>query len=90
MPLLQVLVQCPAFEGDANLTGQLMEVEVNSLSDSVGELKARLAAVINTPANKLRMSREHVGFLTDGNSLAHYNIGPGVSLQLSVRGRKGK
>ena len=42
------------------------------------------------PAKKQQLNREHVGFLRDELSLAHYNVGPGVVLALSVRGRGGR
>ena len=39
----KVRVQCPEVEGNDKLIGQLLEVEVASLQDTVGELKERLA-----------------------------------------------
>ena len=56
----------------------------------VGQLKARLADAVGLPANKQKLNREGVGFLSDHFSLAFYNVGPGVVLTLGAktRGRK--
>lgn len=85
--LAQVLIQCPDVEDNAELNGQLLAVEVAALSDSVGDLKARLQAVTNVAPNKQRLAREGVGFMQDDLSLAHYNVGPDVQLVLSLRTR---
>ncbi|KIY99149.1 hypothetical protein MNEG_8811, partial [Monoraphidium neglectum] len=56
----------------------------------VGHFKGRLAEVLELPANKQKLHRDNVGFLSDHFSLAHYNVGPEVTLTLSTktRGRK--
>lgn len=56
----------------------------------MGHFKARLADVLDLPANKQKLNREGVGFLLDHFSLAHYNVSPDVTLTLSTktRGRK--
>lgn len=87
MPLAQVLIQCPDVEDNAELNGQLLAVEVASLADSVGDLKARLQAVTSIAPNKQRLAREGVGFMRDEQSLAFYNVGPNVQLALSLRTR---
>ena len=90
MHALQVLVQCPAVEDSEQLNGQILEVEVGTLSDTIGELKARLTEVVGMPANKQRLSRDPIGFLKDELSLAHYNVSPSVHLQLSLKERGGR
>jgi len=77
-------------EGSDKLMGQMLEVEMASLKDSVGHLKARLEGVVGLPVNKQKLNREGVGFLSDGSSLAHYNIGPAVVLLLSTKERGGR
>ncbi len=61
--------------------------------DTVGAFKERLAGVVGLAANKMKLSREGVGFLRDEFSLAHYNVGPSVVLALGTkeraRGKKG-
>ncbi len=42
---VQVRAQAPDVEGNAALNGQVLEVEVAALTDTVGSLKARIAEV---------------------------------------------
>ncbi|KAF5843032.1 Pre-mRNA splicing factor PRP21 like protein-domain-containing protein [Dunaliella salina] len=83
----KVRVQCPELEGNEKLIGQLLEVEVASLQDTVGELKERLAGVLGLAASRQKISRDGVGFLKDEFSLAHYNVAPDVILQLGAKDR---
>lgn len=46
--LAQVRAQAPTVEGNATLQGQVLEVEVAALTDTVGSLKARIAQVGST------------------------------------------
>ncbi|GLI60019.1 hypothetical protein VaNZ11_002083, partial [Volvox africanus] len=85
----RVKVLCPEVEGNEKLIGQLLEVEVASLSDSVAEFKGRLAAVLDLPANKQKLARDGVGFMRDELSLAHYNVSPDVVLNLGLKERGG-
>eukprot|EP00879_Flechtneria_rotunda_P031620 GHRR01034560.1.p1 GENE.GHRR01034560.1~~GHRR01034560.1.p1 ORF type:complete len:135 (+),score=22.25 GHRR01034560.1:258-662(+) len=82
---LQVRVQCPEVEGSDKLVGQMLEVEVASLRDTVGHLKSRLEGVTGLTANKMKLNREGVGFLRDELTLAHYNISPDVILVLGTK-----
>jgi splicing factor 3A subunit 1 len=86
----QVRVQCPEIEGNEKLVGQMLEVEMASLKDNVGHLKSRLEGVVGLPANKQKLNRDGVGFLSDGLSLAHYNVTPEVVLVLSTKERGGR
>ena len=78
---------CPESDEVETLKGQLLEVDVASLQDTVGALKQRLAGVLQLPANKQQLSREGLGFLRNEPTLAHYNIGPTTQLLLSTRSR---
>ncbi|CAD7697669.1 unnamed protein product [Ostreobium quekettii] len=86
----KVRVQCPKVDGNPELRGQMLEVEVASLRDTVGQFKARLATVLGLPANKQKLGRDGVGFLMDEFSLAHYNVSARVVLNLDVKMRGGR
>lgn len=86
----KVRVQCPEVEGNDKLIGQILEVEVATLMDTVGHFKARLADVLEVPANKQKLNREGVGFLRDELSLAHYNVAPDIVLVLGIKERGGR
>ncbi|KAK9868629.1 hypothetical protein WJX84_000926 [Apatococcus fuscideae] len=88
--LSKVRVLCPELEGYEQLKGQLLEVDVGSLTDTVGKLKTRLAGVLQLPANKQKITREGVGVMKDDDTLAHYNVSPDVQLVLGVRERGGR
>lgn len=86
----RVKVLVPEMEGSDKLVGQLLEVEVGSLADSVGDFKARLAGVLDVAAGKQVLSREGAGFLRNELSLAHYNVSPTVVLTLTLKERGGR
>ncbi|CAH2037681.1 unnamed protein product [Thlaspi arvense] len=69
--------------------GQVIEITVQSLSENVGSLKEKIAGEIQIPANKQKLSGK-AGFLKDNMSLAHYNVGAGEVLTLSLRERGGR
>lgn len=74
---------------EGNLKGQILEITVQSLSETVGSLKEKIAAEIQLPANKQKLSGKP-GFLKDNLSLAYYNVGGGETLTLSLRERGGR
>ncbi|XP_057811987.1 probable splicing factor 3A subunit 1 [Salvia miltiorrhiza] len=74
---------------EGNLKGQVLEIAVQSLSETVGSLKEKIAGEIQLPANKQKLSGK-AGFLKDNLSLAYYNVGPGEALSLSLRERGGR
>lgn len=74
---------------EGNLKGQVLEITVGSLAETVGSLKEKIAGEIQLPANKQKLSGKP-GFLKDNMSLAHYNIGDGETLLLSLRERGGR
>ncbi|RID57629.1 hypothetical protein BRARA_F00990 [Brassica rapa] len=69
--------------------GQVIEITVHSLSENVGSLKEKIAGETQIPANKQKLSGK-AGFLKDNLSLAHYNVGAGEMLTLSLRERGGR
>ncbi|KAL6564210.1 hypothetical protein OROMI_015660 [Orobanche minor] len=71
---------------EGNLKGQVLKISVQSLSETVGSLKEKIAGEIQLPSNKQKLSGK-AGFLRDNLSLAHYNVG---SLTLSLRERGGR
>lgn len=74
---------------EGNLKGQLLEIMIQSLSETVGSLKEKIAGEIQLPANKQKLS-SRAGFLKDNLTLAYYNIGPGETLTLALRERGGR
>lgn len=86
----QVRIHCPEESDNDSLNGQVLEVEVESLATTIGELKQRLSEVVSLPRNKQQLSREHFKTMRDNQTLAYYNVSPGVDLSLSVRRRGGR
>ncbi|TVU22564.1 hypothetical protein EJB05_32274 [Eragrostis curvula] len=74
---------------EGNLKGQVLEIPVQSLSDTVGSLKEQIAGELQLPANKQKLSVK-TSFLKDNLSLAYYNVGPGVMINLTLRERGGR
>ncbi|KAA8544699.1 hypothetical protein F0562_019454 [Nyssa sinensis] len=74
---------------EGNLKGQVLEIAVQSLSETVGSLKEKIAGEIQLPANKQKLSGK-AGFLKDNLSLAYYNVAAGETLSLSLRERGGR
>lgn len=62
---------------------------MQSLAETVGSLKEKIAGEIQLPANKQKLSGKP-GFLKDNLSLAYYNIGGGEVLSLTLRERGGR
>ncbi|KAL1822364.1 hypothetical protein ACET3Z_009142 [Daucus carota] len=74
---------------DVNLKGQVLEIRVQSLSETVSSLKEKIAGGIQLPSNKQKLSGK-AGFLKDNLSLAYYNVSGGETLSLSLRERGGR
>lgn len=85
---LRINVSVPNVD-EGNLKGQVLEITVQSLSETVGSLKEKIAGEIQLPANKQKLSGK-AGFLKDNLSLAYYNFGAGEMLALSLRERGGR
>ncbi|ERN09458.1 hypothetical protein AMTRI_Chr09g32460 [Amborella trichopoda] len=84
----RIAVSVPNAE-EGNLKGQVLEIMVQSLSETIGNLKEKIAGEIQLPANKQKLSGR-TGFLKDNMTLAYYNIGPGETLTLALRERGGR
>ncbi len=86
-----IKVTFPSVDGDDNLNGQTVDLNVDSLSTPVSELKKLIKeAAGGLAANKQKISVPGLGFFTDKNSLAYYNIKYGTTLQLSLKERGGR
>ncbi|OMO75552.1 SWAP/Surp [Corchorus capsularis] len=84
----QINVSVPNLD-EGTLKGQVIEITVQSLSETVSSLKEKIAGEIQLPANKQKLSGK-AGFLKDNMTLAYYNIGAGETLALSLRERGGR
>lgn len=80
--------------GPVSLSISLEEGESFELSmpvmTSVKVLKDSLAEKTSIPVNKQILKSEHLGFLKDKLTLAHYNLASGSVLSLSTKERGGK
>ncbi|KAM1087563.1 hypothetical protein ACFX2B_012925 [Malus domestica] len=85
---VRITVSVPNVD-EGNLKGQLLEILVQSLSETVGSLKEKISGEIQLPANKQKLSGKP-GFLKDNMSLAYYNVGAAETLTLSLRERGGR
>lgn len=85
---VRVTVAVPNVD-EGNLKGQLLEITMQSLSETVGSLKEKISGEIQLPANKQKLSGK-AGFLKDNMSLAYYNVTTGETLTLSLRERGGR
>ncbi|CAH9130130.1 unnamed protein product [Cuscuta epithymum] len=74
---------------EGNLKGQVLEISVQSLSETIGSLKEKISGEIQLPSNKQKLSGK-AGFLKDNLSLAYYNVFSGETLNLSLRERGGR
>ncbi|KAF1878862.1 hypothetical protein Lal_00047534 [Lupinus albus] len=85
---VQICVSVPNVD-EGNLKGQVLEITVQSVSETVGSLKEKIAGEIQLPANKQKLSGKP-GFLKDNMSLAYYNFSGGETLTLTLRERGGR
>ena len=83
-----IKVVCPAVDGQTGLNGQTLEVEVESLSDKIVDLKRAIKPLAgDLPQNKQKLSTPGLGFLKDTASLAYYNLRNGSVVTLSIKAR---
>lgn len=85
---VRIAVSVPNVD-EGNLKGQVLEITVQSLSETVSSLKEKIAGEIQLPSNKQKLSGK-AGFLKDNLSLAYYNVAGGETLALSLRERGGR
>jgi splicing factor 3A subunit 1 len=84
----RISVSVPNLE-EGNLKGQVLEISVQSLSETISSLKEKIAGEVQLPANKQKINGK-AGFLKDNHTLAYYNIAPGEALTLALRERGGR
>ncbi|VVB14833.1 unnamed protein product [Arabis nemorensis] len=77
-PPVMIKVSIPTMDG-----GQVLEMAVKSLSESVASLKEILARVLQMPTNRHKLNGK-AGVFKNDKSLADYNVG-GEILKLSPR-----
>lgn len=89
---LYLISTCLHFQGPSTIRvfapdvdgEQVIAITMQSLSESVASLKEQIAREIQIPANRQKLSGKS-GVLEDNNrSLAHYNVGAGAFLTLSL------
>lgn len=85
---VRITISVPNMD-EGNLKGQVLEITIQSLSETVGSLKEKIAGEIQLPANKQKLSGK-AGFLKDNLSLAYYNVVGGEVFSLSLRERGGR
>jgi hypothetical protein len=85
-----VHIAVPEVSGDPQLHGQTVTVEVGSVMETIGDVKARLASLIGVAASKQKMSTLALGFLKDTSTLAAYNFGSGTQLVMGLKERGGR
>ena len=87
---VSIEVTVPDVEGDAALNGQTVTLEVASVMETVGDVKARLAAAIGVAASKQKLSTPALGFLKESSTLAAYNFGTGTAMTMGLKERGGR
>lgn len=73
-----------------NFNGQSVPLSIDVMS-KVKAVKSELQSHLGgMPTNKMQLKDEKSGFLKDGMTLAHFNIGPTATLELvpKTRGRR--
>ncbi|KAI3931542.1 hypothetical protein MKW92_011144 [Papaver armeniacum] len=75
---------------ELKLKGRILEITVQSLSETIGNLKEKIAAETQIAVNKQKLSGRVGGVLKDYQSLAYCNIGAGETLTLALRERGGR
>jgi splicing factor 3A subunit 1 len=84
-------VKLPSVDGDEHLNGNVIALTVDALSMPLSEFKKLIKeAVGGLAANKQKISAPGLGFLTDKNSLAYYNVKAGSTLTLALKERGGR
>ncbi|XP_065333947.1 splicing factor 3A subunit 1 [Cloeon dipterum] len=84
----KVIVPNQPEKAEFRLRGQFLNVSM-SLSEQVTLLKAKLQEETGLPPSKQKLNWEGV-FFKDGNTLAYYNIMPGMVVNLSIKERGGR
>ncbi|RZC75006.1 hypothetical protein C5167_050487 [Papaver somniferum] len=85
----RIVVAIPNVD-ELNLNGRLLEITVQSLSETIGNLKEKIAGETQIAANKQKLSGRGGIVLKDQWSLAHCNVGAGETLTLAFKERGGR
>ena len=82
---------CPPAQSDKSewkLSGQMVNLTL-PLSDSVSVIKAKLHEETGMPPGKQKLQLDAL-FLKDANTLAYYNLRPGMVIALQIKERGGR
>jgi len=69
-------------------TGQTITFTL-PLTENIGNLKTKIEHEVGMPPGKQKLQWESI-FFKDGNTLAFYNITPGMTLSLQLKERGGR
>lgn len=85
-----IKILCPKVEGNEDLTGQTLQINVDSLKDNILDLKRAITPLVGELAqNKQKLSTPGLGFLKDTATLAYYNLKDGSTIMLTLKERGG-
>jgi splicing factor 3A subunit 1 len=91
-PTVSLRIQIPGDPTNSawNFNGQAVTLTVDVMS-KVKAVKIELQSHLGgMPTNKMQLKHESTGFLKDGVTLAHQNIGPSADLELIPKTRGGR
>jgi hypothetical protein len=91
-PTVSLAIQIPEDPSNSawNFNGQVVTLSVDVMS-KVKAVKVELQSYLGKmPTNKMQLKHESTGFLKDGVTLAHQNIGPSAKLELILKTRGGR
>lgn len=91
-PMVSLAIQIPRDPSNSawNFNGQVLTLSVDVMS-KVKAVKEELQSHLGgMPTNKMQLKNESTGFLKDGATLAHQNIGPSAKLELILKTRGGR
>ena len=83
-------VKLPSVSTNDKLNGEILEIDVESLTMSVQAFKQMLSPKLGLAPNKQKLQVATVGFLKDNLSLAHYNLSEESLLSLCIKERGGR
>ncbi|OWM88847.1 hypothetical protein CDL15_Pgr020801 [Punica granatum] len=84
----QINISIPGNIDEGNLKRRVLGIMVQSLLETVGSLKEKIAGEIQLAASKQKL-RGALGFLKDNMSLAYYNVGDRENLKISLKEHSG-
>jgi len=84
----KVLVPVLSDKPEWKCEGQMLDMSL-ALTDTVASIKSKISDEIGMPPGKQKLQLETM-FLKDGNSLAYYNVMPGMAVSLQIKERGGR